>query len=201
MKQGMEKTYHHGDLKAALMNTALRMIAAHEEHQIGFRELARRLDVSRSAPYRHFESVEHLFASVIEQGYHMFIERLQKVVNAQEWDARTRFLELGITYITFALEHPAHYRLMFDQRFFRGSPYPEIKKLSREAFRLLKHTVQASLPGDTPGHKVNELSQLAWACVHGMSRLFIDGQWEGLRHRQEFIRTSCQRLLTLVDSV
>jgi AcrR family transcriptional regulator len=194
----VEKSYHHGDLKAALMKEALAMIAAHEDHLIGFRELARRLEVSRTAPYRHFPSVEHLLAALIEQGYHAFLQNLDGVLEHPEYDPRTRFLELGITYINFALEHPAHYRLMFDQRFFTSGSYPEIKKLSRKAFHSLKRTIEATLPEDTAEPELKQLAQLAWACVHGMARLFIDGQWQGLRNRQEFIRQSCQRLLTMV---
>ncbi len=193
----VEKTYHHGDLKAALITTALEMIAAHEEHLIGFRELARRLDVSRTAPYRHFASVEDLLATVVEQGYESFIQRLQEVSAHSEWDAPKRFLELGICYVNFALDHPSHYRLMFERRFFVNADYPEIKTLSKKAFHLLKATVQATLPLDTPDSEIKRLSQLAWACVHGMARLFIDGQWQAMKQRQDFIRKSCEQLLRL----
>jgi AcrR family transcriptional regulator len=197
-EQAVEKNYHHGDLKAALIATSLEMIAANEEHRIGFRELARRLDVSRTAPYRHFSSVEHLLATVAEQGYVTFIRRLGAVTTHPEWDARKKFLELGIAYIHFALDHPAHYRLMFDRRFFVGSAYPEIKSLSKEAFRFLMTMIQQNRPPGTPDAEIRHLSQLAWASVHGMARLFIDGQWQGVRKRQGFILKSCEQLLALV---
>ncbi len=194
----MEKSYHHGDLKSALINLTLEMVEANEVHLVGFRELARRLEVSRTAPYRHFTSVEHLLASVVEQGYLKFIKRLQRVTEQTQLDARSKFLQLGIAYINFALDHPAHYRLMFDRRFFVGTQYPTIKVLSRQAFDILRATVQENRPQESTDIEIKQLSQLAWACVHGIARLFIDGQWQGLKNRQDFIRISCEKLLSMV---
>ncbi len=194
----MERGYHHGDLRGALITTTLDMIREGEAHLIGFRELARRLDVSRTAPYRHFESVEHLQAVVVEEGFQTFVQGLEQVTNNPELQGKARFLELGIAYLHFALENSAHYRLMFDPRFFEKGQYPEIQCLSARAFGLLRQTVEACLPPETDERSKTDFANLAWATVHGMARLFMDGQWNHIAEREAFIRRSCQKLLNML---
>ncbi len=194
----MTKKYHHGDLREALIAETLDMLRQDEGNLIGFRELARRLDVSRTAPYRHFESVEHLLAVVAEEGYRKFVEALEVVTENKALLGKERFLELGVAYLNFALENSSHYRLMFDPKFFQDDSFKEVKQLSSQSFGLLKQTVAACLPSDATEDEINQLANIAWAAVHGMSRLFIDGQWNRMRDRQKFIRESCRKLLALV---
>lgn len=194
----MDKSYHHGDLRDALLDATLAMLQDNEAHLIGFRELARRLEVSRTAPYRHFESVEHLLATVVEEGFRKFVQALRAVTENPKITGKERFLELGIAYVQFALDQAAYYRLMFDPRFFEKGRFPVITSLSSQAFGLLKATIAACLPQGATEDEKNQLANLAWASVHGMARLFIDGPWQHVKQRPHFIRQSCQRLLGLV---
>ncbi len=191
-------TYHHGDLREALIEKTLEMIQHHETHLIGFRELARRLDVSRTAPYRHFENVECLLAVVVEEGFQKFVDALKPVVKNGAFSDKARFMEIGVAYINFALEHPAHYQLMFDQRFSQKGAFKEVEILTKEAFELLRQTVAACLGAGASKKESYDIAHLAWASVHGISKLIIDGQWNYMRDRQKFIRHSCERLLTLI---
>ncbi|MDQ3233157.1 MAG: TetR/AcrR family transcriptional regulator [Pseudobdellovibrionaceae bacterium] len=194
----MTKQYHHGDLREALIDATLEMLKNDEAHLIGFRELARRLDVSRAAPYRHFESVESLLGFIAEEGYRKFIEALEPVALHGTLGSKERFLELGIVYVNFALKNSAHYRLMFDQRFFKTGTFPKVEQLAAQAFGLLKLTASACLPADAAPDEKNQLANLAWASVHGISKLFIDGQWDQVQDRQKFIRYACEKLVAIV---
>ncbi len=194
----MAKSYHHGDLKQAMIHETLKMIAANEDHLVGFREIARRLNVSRSAPYRHFENVESLLATAASEGYLMFLAELQQVADHGQWTPRKRFLELGICYVNFAINNPAHYRLMFDQRFFASERHVEVRKLAKLAFNVLRSVIKLNLTDEIPSEDLTKLAQLAWSSVHGMAHLFIDGQWQSMPKKQDFIRASCQRLLALI---
>lgn len=195
----MKKNYHHGDLREALITETLSMIKADESHLIGFRELARRLDVSRTAPYRHFESVEELLAVVAEEGYQKFIEYLEKVTEKPSLENGERFVQLGEAYIHFALDNPAHYRLLFDQRFFADEKFQSVQILATKAFNLLKQTSSRCIPADSSPADRLLLANLAWACVHGLSSLLMDGQIKGVKNRRQFIRSSCERLLKIAD--
>jgi AcrR family transcriptional regulator len=194
----MTKKYHHGDLREALIAETLEMLRKDEGALIGFRELARRLEVSRTAPYRHFDSVEHLLAVVAEEGFRKFVEALEVVTDDKTLSSKERFQELGVAYINFALKNPSHYRLMFDPKFFQVDRFKEVKQLSSKSFGLLKRTASACLPPDTTEEETTHIANIAWAAVHGMSRLFIDGQWNKMRGQQKFIRESCRKLLTIV---
>jgi len=194
----MTEQYHHGDLRHALIEATLGMIRSDEVHLIGFRELARRLDVSRTAPYRHFESVENLLAVVAEEGYQKFIAALETVTGNTDLPPKDRFMELGIVYINFALENSAHYRLMFDPRFFQEGSFKNIERLAAKSFGLLKQTAAACMAADATAEEKNQVANLAWASVHGIAKLFIDGQWRHVKDRQALIRYSCQKMLAMV---
>lgn len=194
----MTKNYHHGDLRDALVAETLNMLHKDEGALIGFRELARRLDVSRTAPYRHFESVEHLLAVVAADGYEKFLVTLEAVTEDGSLNGQDCFLELGVAYVNFALANPAHYRLMFDPRFFQDDRFQEVKRLSSKSFGLLKQTAAYCLPSDATEEEKNHIANLAWASVHGMSRLFMDGQWHRVSKRKAYIRESCRKLLAIL---
>lgn len=195
----MPKSYHHGDLRAALLEATLGMIANDETHLIGFRELARRLDVSRTAPYRHFESIEVLLSVVAEDGYQKFIERLEVVTGNKLLSNRERFMELGIAYINFAIDNPAHYRLLFDQRFFEEGKFEGVQQSAAKAFGLLLQTSSCCLAESASPQEKANVAHLAWACVHGISSLLMNGQLKHVKDRQKFIRQSCEKLLLLGD--
>lgn len=194
----LKKAYHHSNLRQALIDETLEMIAHGEVHLLGFRELARRLNVSRTAPYRHFENMEHLSAVVVEQGLQRFVVKLDEVLAKPDLDPKERFFELGYTYVTFALDHAAYYRMMFDPQFFQNDKYQEIKALSAKAFGSLLKTAGACLPEQVGERERVNLANIAWASVHGISRLFIDGQWEQIKDKPKFIRYACRKLLNLV---
>ena len=196
----MTKRYHHGDLRAALIQKTLEMVKSNELHLVGFRELARRLDVSRSAPYRHFESADHLLAAVAEDGFRSFLASLRRVENDGQWDDRRKFLELGVCYVEFALQNPAHYRLMFDHKFYQFDDYSDLQSLSKQSFEVLRGTAKKCLPPSPQRGAGLELATLAWSCVHGLSKLFIDGQLNHVVDRGGFIRNSCEKLLGAIGN-
>jgi AcrR family transcriptional regulator len=194
----MTKNYHHGDLREALITETLNMLRKDEGALIGFRELARRLDVSRTAPYRHFESVEQLLAVVAAEGLQRFVTALQMVADNSAICGKESFLELGVAYVNFAVDNSAHYRLMFDPRFFQDDGFPEVKNLAAKSFGYLKQAVAVCLPPEATDDEKNHMANLAWAAVHGMSRLFIDGQWNKIKNKQTYIRESCRKLLSIL---
>lgn len=195
----MRKSYHHGDLRGALIAETVSMIEADETHLIGFRELARRLEVSRTAPYRHFETVDILLSVVAEDGYRKFVEYLERVTAEPDLEDGERFIQLGEAYINFALDNPAHYRLLFDQRFFEGDKYAVVQGLAMRAFELLRVTSSRCLKAESTTSDKILLANIAWASVHGLSALLMNGQIRGVKNRKQFVRKSCERLLKIAD--
>lgn len=195
----MSKSYHHGDLREALITETLAMVQADETSLIGFRELARRLDVSRTAPYRHFETVEDLLAAVAEEGFRMFSASLEAVTQKKSMEPRARLLELAEAYLTFALANSGHYRLMFSENFYRKDAFPEVARLAAQSFGFLRDTVSLCLDPEASDKDRDRIATLSWASVHGIAQLFNDGQLAYIRDRKTFLRFACEKLLIWVE--
>jgi AcrR family transcriptional regulator len=96
-------TYHHGDLRAALLGAASRVLEKDGPDAISLRDLARRADVSHNAPYRHFPDRRALLDALAEEGFALLARDLQ----GKPWR------EQAVAYVRFALANPERFRLMF----------------------------------------------------------------------------------------
>ena len=110
-KRRARATYHHGDLRAALIRAADEIIAADGIEGFSLRAAAKRADVSPSAPAHHFGSTKGLLTEVALLAY----ERLGQYLEAagHSGDAAQDLRSLSLAFVTFALDHPGHFRLMF----------------------------------------------------------------------------------------
>src|SRR6266850_4711197 len=95
--------YHHGDLRAALLQTAGKVLEKEGLGELSLRELARRAGVSHNAPYRHFPDRDSLLAALAAEGFAL-LENEMRGLGARA---------MGEVYIRFALQHPQRFRLMF----------------------------------------------------------------------------------------
>ena len=109
-------TYHHGDLRNSLIRAALALVAERGVEGFSLREAARTVGVSASACYRHFADREELLAAVAHEGLDTLAEKMRVAAAAHEgasaFDAVCRFWAYSEAYLHFALEHPAHFRVM-----------------------------------------------------------------------------------------
>src|SRR6202012_4104990 len=109
-----ERGYHHGNLKEALLQAALGLIAEKGPAGFTFAEAARSAGVSPAAPYRHFRDRDELLASIAQQGFENFEARLTAAWEDGRPDTMTAFKRVGVAYLAFAREHPAYYSAMFE---------------------------------------------------------------------------------------
>jgi AcrR family transcriptional regulator len=144
-------TYHHGDLRAAILEAAGRMIEKEGLKGLSVREAARRAGVSHNAPYRHFPDREALLAALAAEGF----SRLTRALENRSGR------ELAEAYVGFALEQPQRFRLMFARR----RAHPDLQARFGAAFAELG--AGASLAGAA-----------AWSLVHGLAQLLLDGHLE-----------------------
>jgi AcrR family transcriptional regulator len=168
--------YHHGDLRRALLQEAVRTIATEGIERLTLREAGRRLGVSRSALYRHFADKSALLAAVAREGFQTFADDLQAAWAAAEgsWNGLE---QMGRAYVRFALAHPSHYRVMFGDFRELSEKDPELHAVAALSFDVLVHaltTLQAS--GAVRQDEVQLQAQYVWAIVHGVAMLAIDGQ-------------------------
>jgi len=173
--------YHHGNLRRALLDEALRTIQRDGVDALTLRAIALRLGVSRTALYRHFTDKRALLSSVATEGFRLLTERLQ---DAWTLGGIRGFNAMGVAYIRFAMANPSHYRVMFGG-FVDNAPDEDLMRESAAAFQALVDAIVAlQKEGAVRKDDALQLAQFIWAAVHGLSMLIIDGQ---LAHHQATI--------------
>jgi len=109
-----ERGYHHGNLKEALLQAALGLIAEKGAAGFTFADAARMAGVSPAAPYRHFRDRDELLSSIAQRGFEQFESALSQAWDDGRPDTVTAFERVGKAYLAFAREEPAYYSAMFE---------------------------------------------------------------------------------------
>ncbi|MGA7486765.1 MAG: TetR/AcrR family transcriptional regulator [Xanthobacteraceae bacterium] len=168
--------YHHGNLKEALINAALELIAQKGPAGFTFAEAARWAGVSPAAPYRHFRDRDELLADVARRGFDQFEAALARAWGGGRPDAFTAFDRLGRAYLQFARSEPAYYSAMFEA----GIPpeaSPELREAGERAFAVLRGATER-LVAIMPAQNRPPVLMMAlhiWALSHGIASLFGRG--------------------------
>lgn len=158
--------YHHGNLRQALLEAALIILEKNGEAGLGLRDLARAVGVSSAAPYRHFDGRTALLEALAVTGFQRFTARMQAVMASMPEDS---LAAMGKTYVVFALQNPNLFRLMFSPQL-KKDARPGLRMAADSAFDILRQAVG----GDGPDARIRALA--AWAKVHGLAVLLLDGQ-------------------------
>src|SRR5208283_3274476 len=161
------KPYRHGNLPNAMRAAARALLDEGGPEGVGLRETARRVGVSATAAYRHFESKEDLLASVAAEGFRELAATLKSAVRG-----RDPLIGVGLAYVEFALQKRGLFRLMFGALLADRAKYPTLDEAVNEAFSLLQ---QVATGAEGKLHDDNPATVAAWGLVHGLSSLFIDG--------------------------
>jgi AcrR family transcriptional regulator len=179
--------YHHGDLRRALLDEALRTIQQDGVNALTLRTIGLRLGVSRTALYRHFTDKRALLSSVATEGFRLLTERL---LDGWKTGGVRGFNAMGVAYIRFAMANPSHYRVMFGGAVDHGPRDEDLIRESTAAFQALVDAIIA-LQKEGAARKDDplQLARFIWAAVHGVSMLIIDGQ---LPHQQAEIEDLIQ---------
>ena len=167
------ETYHHGDLSNALVAAALEVIA--KEEQLTLREVSRRVGVNHRAVYRHFADLTSLLAAVAEQGYRQLLIVLQEALDSAKRSAPEKRMEaLACAYVAFAIDHSAHYRIMFGRRLNEDGQFPILEELVLKAFELIDAEVLAGIDsGRFVARPRRELVFAFWSLAHGFASLAL----------------------------
>jgi AcrR family transcriptional regulator len=157
------RSYHHGDLPAALLRSAGKILEKEGVESLSLRALTRRAGVSHAAPYRHFRDRESLLAALAAEGFAMLGRALRDAAAAGGLRA------MGEAYVRFALAHPQRFRLMFGGQL-KIARHAALREVATKAFDALAGALAANV-GAAPG--AQDASIAAWALVHGLSQLLL----------------------------
>jgi AcrR family transcriptional regulator len=169
------RSYHHGNLKQALLEAALALIRKSGSGEFTLREVARRAGVSHNAPYRHFRHKEELLAALAAEGFDRLTEAMTKAA-APASSAMDRFRATGRGYVAFALRNPQHFTVMFEIPW-QFDSYPQTQAAGARAFgTLVRHIQACQAEGALPSGDPLPFALLAWSTVHGVAKLAISGR-------------------------
>lgn len=168
------EAYHHGNLRQALIDAALLMIAERGPTGFSLAELARVVGVSPAAPYRHFRDRRALLAEIAQRGFEVFETELTGAWDGGRPEPTGALVRCGRRYLAFARRQPALYAAMFES----GLP-PEtdagLLRASERAFGVLvaaAETVCTAIPA--PGRPPASMVALhVWSLAHGIAALFL----------------------------
>ncbi|MDD5394238.1 MAG: TetR/AcrR family transcriptional regulator [Thiothrix sp.] len=169
-------TYHHPNLREALIQETEKMLAGCQLDSITLQELGLRLGVTRSAPYRHFASKNLLLCAVAERACGRFKLMLRDIRLQAQLPPQERFRQMVIAYFTFAVGNPDYYRLLFREPLMGANQTPELAQSRASSFEELLLMLQECQ--DAGLVQVGDKGQQAlfvWSTMHGMSSLLVDG--------------------------
>ncbi len=175
------KTYHHGDLRAALVEAGLKLVATREAGELSLREVAAAVGVSATAVYRHFADKNALMSALAAEGFAK-MAAAQHAASDGAGGGIAGFNATGRAYVRFALENPALFRLMF------ANPAPRTalggaldvdgarERPAQDTPDAMSFLLANAAALASPGAPTQVIALQAWSLAHGLSLLMLDGQ-------------------------
>ncbi len=191
-----------------LIDVALELVEVSGTRGLSWREIARRADVSHTAPYRHFANKEELLAAVAEQGFCDLTERMIAQMACAPADVSRRLEAMAIAYVECAAENPAHFRVMFGRDvpdFGKHSGLQQAHEVTVGLFRegvaeVLQQVGRTGVEVD-----VDHFTLMAWSLVHGLASLTVDGRvgdvGEGSVDPAEQVRSLTRLVKDFVETI
>lgn len=180
-------TYHHGDARNALLRAAGELLEGTGAAGLSLRQLAERAGLSRQAPYNHFADKETLLAELVREGFER-LGRGMAEANRRGLEPMTRLARAAESYIAFAQDSPALFRLMFSKELVDLSRHAEAKAASSASYAQLTAIIGRMASPEA----VADLSLTAWSLVHGYATLCLEVGMEApdVRHARAVLFAS-----------
>ena len=169
------RSYHHGDLKTAMIEAALQLVRKKGPRGFTLNEASRTAGVSVSAPYNHFKDKDALLIEIVLLGNRILGEELQAAADTLD-PPRDRLLAVYLAYVSFAERHPDLFAVMF-QSGIDKTPYPEIQALTLKAFDVAAKLAAQIEPSQT---SAEQLALAIWTMAHGFATLNVEGAIAGI---------------------
>jgi AcrR family transcriptional regulator len=174
-KRAPRRGYHHGDLKAALVESAVEILREQGLEALTLRAVARRAGVSQAAPYRHFADRRALVAAVAEHGFLRLQAAMHETVGTAS--GRAALKQVALAYVKFARENSAEYRVMFGPEVAITDDLPDLRHTARSVLGFVAEgIVQLQRAGAVADGDAWMIAVAIWSMLHGLVMLSLDGQ-------------------------
>ena len=196
-----EDAYQHGNLREALVQAGLKLLTEGGVEKLSLRAAAQLAGVSHAAPYRHFRDKDALVAAIAAEGFRLLTARMaEEKARCQGKGVRERLSAIGVGYVAFALENPGYFRVIFGGFACVDPSAPELEAAASPSYGMLRELiVEGVTTGVFRAGDPDELSLAAWALVHGLGMLAIDGALAPRLEGAEAFKRVTQSLTTLLQ--
>lgn len=171
-------SYHHGALKEAIIKEAISLIRTKGFDGFSLRDISKRIQVSHSAPYRHFKTKQELLAAIATEGFKDLAKQLDDAISSNPEDMQKLIMSSCLIYYRFAQRRPNQYQLMFGNIIYKPEDFPELIQESQKAFGVFQFLFQKFLNERKIKKNTNPtyLAFYSWSLVHGMISLMKDNK-------------------------
>ena len=170
-------SYHHGDLKNALIQAGIEILSQEGVHALSLREVARKAGVSHAAPYAHFKDKQALVAAISTAGYEKLHDNVYDAVQHHQGEPLRQLVEAAWAYVEFALNDPDHFRITLSGVVEKEKDYPAFVEISHKSFRLVVELVEAGQrAGILHAGPPDLVAVGVWGLVHGFVSLIMEDQ-------------------------
>jgi len=184
-----KKTYHHGDLKNALIKAGVEILAKDGVSGLSLRKVATKAGVSHAAPYSHFADKQALIAALSTEGFRQLYERISSVSEKNKTKPSRQLNEVAWAYVQFAMDDRDRFKVMFSGVLEKEKEYPEFVAESQRNFQLVRRIVEANqVAGVLSSGPADLVTLSAWGIVHGFIMLLLEGQIPHMVLEQKSLR-------------
>ncbi len=170
-------SYHHGNLKEALINSAQIILYEEGYKELSMRKIAKMSNVSAAAPYRHFDDLDHLIYELVERGYTKLTESIGNVKRKNAGYPLIQLKKAGFAYINFAFSNQNLYKLMFEYEFPKNSIYKSVNELQRAPYSIICDLIrECRNDGMINVRSAKKAAFTAWILIHGFVLLIFGNQ-------------------------
>jgi len=171
------KTYHHGDLKNALIKAGVEILAKEGIGKLSLRKVALKAGVSHTAPYSHFSDKQSLIAAISTEGFQRLSKALDSTIKSHPNNPKKQLIEGAQAYVKFALANKDIFKIMFSSALEKEKEYPAFVEISQKTFHQVVEIVEACQEaGIIKSGEADVLAVIIWGQVHGIIALALEGQ-------------------------
>jgi AcrR family transcriptional regulator len=169
-------TYHHGNLRQALLDAAMELVRERGVEGLTLREVARRAGVSHNAPYHHFADKGALVSALAIEGFGRFEASFRDALERTPGTHLERIRAIGGAYVRFAFDDPARFTLMWRPELRSVGDDSEVDQAGLASYQvLIDEIVAGQRAGEIRAGDEGLLALAAWSLVHGLAILIVDG--------------------------
>jgi AcrR family transcriptional regulator len=184
--------YHHGNLRAALIEEGVKLVEESGINALTLREIGDRVGVSRTAAYRHFAEKADLLAAIRDEGFSAFADALEMARDSAGDDFGARFEAVALAYLRFAEDHRAYFEVMFGAGCARKEA---VDDPGRRAFEVLEGLIrEGQAEGEFRAGDSNLMAQVVWAMSHGIAVLRFETDYSAQGAGTQFLRFAARIL-------